>query len=876
MINIFLSRSIKQNTRKKCFLLFTFLFWGGFFIFLFRHVVGRTMALGGTDGVQQHYPAMVFIGRYIRQVFDNLMHGTLVFPLVNYEIGMGDDVINALNYYGFGDPFYLLAAFFTERTMPWFYTGLFYFRIYLGGVAFILLAYELMPKKSTLSYVAGAFLYCFSGFAFEANIHIIFVQAMMYFPLALYATEGILKGKKWSRGTLVSTMCGLGLSGFFFTYIGLGSIIIYGLLRVKMVNIKDKAVVVKFFVRTGCSVALGLGIAAVIFVPAVFGYLNSTRVEESLNVPVLYDIGAYKDMFYTFFMGKELHRSVFSFPIVGAISLIIAIIMKGHKKEKLIVAGCFAGYLLPFFSWVGTGFGSAIYDRWEIVLVIGGSLVFVSIWNGILLLTKRELLFLSLFYGIIILLGIVDRMFFDRCYRNMFLAFSGCIIFFWCGVLFPNLLNIAKKEWVWFILVMGCIVLSWWTLKVDYPVESVQKDNAVGELVKDDSFYRVENEETFMDVVQINLALTQNYCSTAEYVSIENPIYVETMNDDWRLAMSGSFAISGLDRRTMLESMCGVKYMLVKNGHDYLVPYGFVYESETRDKKWTLYRNQYVMPIAYTYDQVLDYDAYKEMDALEKQMGMCQAAAVKNYLGNINTLQHPKTVYSVEKCYINGISKTSYASDIYSTRLGQIVEMSVPISANCENYLLIIDKEADGIKEIRWNDSSLSPYMSNDLPNYINLGYYENDGELAIKLVIDEESSIELERIVSAHVNMSNYAKWMEERINGIMQEVKLSANKIEGSIKVSEDKILCTIIPYLKGWRAFVDGIEVPIYQINSLFLGIELPAGEHTICFSYCTPGLMLGLGITVISIVLYFVWYCVENRWNSVQKIGREKCC
>ena len=109
----------------------------------------------------------------------------------------------------------------------------------------------------------------------------------------------------------------------------------------------------------------------------------------------------------------------------------------------------------------------------------------------------------------------------------MFLAFTGCMIFLGGEVLFPNVLSRSKMEWIWFALSMGCILLSWWTLKVDYPIEAVQRDTAIGELVDDNSFYRVENEETFMGVVQINLGLAQDYYSTAEYVSIENPIYVD-------------------------------------------------------------------------------------------------------------------------------------------------------------------------------------------------------------------------------------------------------------------------------------------------------------------------------------------------------------
>jgi len=39
----------------------------------------------------------------------------------------------------------------------------------------------------------------------------------------------------------------------------------------------------------------------------------------------------------------------------------------------------------------------------------------------------------------------------------------------------------------------------------------------------------------------------------------------------------------------------------------------------------------------------------------------------------------------------------------------------------------------------------------------------------------------------------------------------------------------------YPKGWTAEIDGHETPIYQVNHLLRGIEVPAGEHTIIFRF-----------------------------------------
>ena len=66
--------------------------------------------------------------------------------------------------------------------------------------------------------------------------------------------------------------------------------------------------------------------------------------------------------------------------------------------------------------------------------------------------------------------------------------------------------------------------------------------------------------------------------------------------------------------------------------------------------------------------------------------------------------------------------------------------------------------------------------------------------------------------------------------------------------------------VPYDMGWSATIDGEEAEIVYTGGMMM-INVPAGEHSVEFSYVTPFYQLGLTISLIGIVVFVVvciWY------------------
>jgi hypothetical protein len=75
----------------------------------------------------------------------------------------------------------------------------------------------------------------------------------------------------------------------------------------------------------------------------------------------------------------------------------------------------------------------------------------------------------------------------------------------------------------------------------------------------------------------------------------------------------------------------------------------------------------------------------------------------------------------------------------------------------------------------------------------------------------------------------------LRERISDISADV----NDLSFRAAVAGPAVLVVSEAMADGWRAFVDGVEQPIFRANVLFRGLILEAGEHSVRFVFRPPG-------------------------------------
>ena len=102
------------------------------------------------------------------------------------------------------------------------------------------------------------------------------------------------------------------------------------------------------------------------------------------------------------------------------------------------------------------------------------------------------------------------------------------------------------------------------------------------------------------------------------------------------------------------------------------------------------------------------------------------------------------------------------------------------------------------------------------------------------------------------------------DKLNSNTLDVPIPENDavINGTINVAKDGVLFTSIPYDKGWKLTVDGEKYEYIPIgNEGLIGVELPAGEHSLTFKYAPRGFYPGLVVSIISIIV-FVVLCIKS--------------
>ncbi|OPJ61393.1 YfhO family protein [Clostridium oryzae] len=883
--------NLMKSTEKKLYLLYLLAFTGLFvftaLIVFLPFFLEKKSFIWISDGSDQHYTSLLYYSSYMRGILKNLFYnGKLVFPLWDFKIGQGSDIITTLSYYCIGDPLTFFAVFFPKSRIEMFYNFLVVFRIYLCGMSFS--AYCFYLKKEKLPTLLGAFTYMFSGYTLVAIKHPFFVNPMIYFPLLLIGIEIILRrGKPYFFTFMVFISA---ISNFYFLFILTILSVLYAVLSFFLINDLEKnaKTLLKILFKGCLSYLLGIAMAAVFLLPIIEAMTKTYRYADSGNkLFLLYDWKYYIKLLLNFTgkaYGKAWSYLGFAATAIVAVPTLFMIKDKKFKPVKLAFIAAIFFLVIPAAGYVFNGF-AYVTNRWVFALSFIVALIFTNVYPYMdRPIDKRILIGAFLWLDIAFAIDVLRML--KGNYVDILYIFPLLLTlqtYFTVSYL-RDKLKAASIKYIFFALTIFCICAngfllydkhSWNLIRqyvnrgaylnkvMDSPLKYISK-------IEDSDFYRTDtyslsyNKRDQKREMSSNEAMLLDYRGLSTYFSLVNPNYSKFLNQLNVIGATTTYRVFDLDNRTALNELAAVKYSMQYRNSYYPQPYGYEKIKTVYDynRPVDLYENKYALPLGYTYDSYVNIKSFEKLDTLDKQQLMLENAVLEDNASmdkvKEGSYSSEKIDIPIQKVYHSKIKptyKNFHNKKVYSLKTVPDSEVYVVVKnvklKDKKRFNIIA--ETDTVRKFAKIFDKADMYYFGRDDAVFNLGYTK-DSLSKLMVYTDKKGKFTYEKISVFCLPMKNYSDKIGKLKENVLTDVKMTTNEVTGSINSTKAKLLCLSIPYSEGWKAAVDGKEVPIYKANLMYMAISVDKGKHVVELRYSTPGLVEGAKISAVSLIVF----------------------
>jgi len=667
------------------------------------------------DTSSQHFISFVYYGRYLREIAGNFLAGSFVVPQYDFSIGFGSDILTTLHYYAIGDPLNLVSAVIPVKYAAYGYTALMFFRYYLAGLAFMLLAkYKKLPASVS---ACGALLYAFSAYAlYMAVRHPSFLNPFIYFPLIILGAEMLFDKKR--PYVFILSVCTAALSSFYFFYVLSLFTVLYIFVRL-FFQYREKFVQNLFIslARFGGSYLLGVLMASAVFIPVVISFLSSSRGGVEYGFNLFYDKDYYSSFLAAFTESEYLANGTYmGYTVLGLAGVILLFTQKkqhGFLKTAFVILTVMM--LFPAVSKVTNGFSYAV-NRWSWAYGLLVSFIFVQALSdlksirfkstfvlcggavvfGLFLifthrLRRKESLICVLVFGAFILLCLLysalpymkKRVSKQRASRLFRLALTGLSVIAVCGTA-VDFYNTSESS-----------VLNSY-MRLDEASEFVT-DNGFKALQQlQNTENAVERYEEFLpELGDMNHALLNRTYSTQEYFSLVNS-NVNAFQKEMGLVYTNYSVVNSTYSDPFIYAAENTKYYVSAhmNGSYYGLKKEPVLQvrsnlrSDCPEK--AVYENRNYIPFGFTYKNVISAEDYSALNSAEKRNALVNAVVLNDTDAYVNSTSEAFRLKAASSPYeiICGNGVKLDGNRLYAEEDGAAVTLKTKTRDNSSLYCL--------------------------------------------------------------------------------------------------------------------------------------------------------------------------------------------
>ncbi len=797
-----------------------------------------------TDMYHQYAP-------FFSEFQHKLQHGGSL--LYTWNVGLGIN-FSALYAYYLASPLNWLVALAPKEYVLEFMTYMIVLKIALCGLSFAYYLSKHGRKENAGIALFGTF-YALSGYMAAYNWNIMWLDCIILFPLICLGLERLIFKKK---GLLYAVTLGISILSNYYISI---MICIFMVIYFFALCIMKRKMSFGDFVFAGLRFAfysvIAGGISAIVLVPEV--YALQYTASASVKFPEVFkEYFSIISMMARHMPGVETEIGLDHWPNIYcgvAVYILIVLYILNKKidvKEKVVyftmITIMLAGFSVDVMNyvWHGLHYPNSLPARQSfiyifLILYICYKAFYHFRWNS-----RGDLGAASVFAILFVLLAqhtVKEEHFHFAVYYAslILLALYGYLLYLYksrkCNL---NVLVILAVFVVFMEAMLNTGITSVSTVsRTDYKNDNAAVQRLVENIPKT-PFYRFEkvDRKTKNDGAWMNFRSVSLFSSTAR----------KSLSDFFRKvgieSSTNAYSITG--STPLVDMLFAVKYGIYTGESN--IPYlSLVANIENT----YLYENPYTLPLGYMVGPGLE-------EAWDR--GMENPADVQNRLASI--VGAPNVLVAEE-----GISE---GQDYYK----------FTTSSDGQYYIFVTNPS---VENVRVKNVATGVERSFDHVNrrfLLDIGYLKAGEEISVSNT--DSKSMDM---VAYRFDMSALSKVYEQLSISTWDTYLVSDDYIEGTVEAGSDyqgqEILMTSIPYDKGWKVKVDGVEVKAREGLGAFMAVELSPGVHRVSMEYMPEGLLYGaigtgasLGVIVLLFLAGLLMNAMKRRKRTDDKMNKAR--
>lgn len=805
--------------------------------------------------------------------------------LYSWSRNLGGEMLGIYGYY-LASPFMLIVALLPRK---WILTSVMIMQLLKVGTCGVAFNYYIRNSKNITSYTSVIFsiLYALMSYVVVQLMDPMWLDGLIYLPFITYGIEYLIEKKKKVR--YIVPLALMFMSHFYIGWMIAIFCVIYFFVYLYFIHEDEENQGAKAFfsacVRFGIGSLTAGAIAAVILLPMVYslklGKLEFSKPDFSLRemfklfdfftklLPQSYDTVrneglpfVYCGMLTVFMIPLYfMNSNIKSSKKVGyGITTIIILLSMYLSTVDIVWHGFQTPNWLPYrysfiFSFLFLIMAAEAFERIEGVSFKSLGAITACLIAYVLIAQKfgfKHITSQSVWFALICIVGYAMLVFYYK--KNpLSKAMPYVFVVLVAGELFGNSLHTLNA-------IHTDVVYSKRSGYVNYIATGREVIDDLYEI--DDSFYRTE--KTFHRTVNDPLAFRMRGVSHSS--STLNAKVIGLL-DKLGYASRGHY-VKYNGATLLTDDIFGIKYVLTKEEplfYDDIV----LTNSNINDASdiITVYKNNNALSVGY----MVDNDA-RDLTFVKYNPFRNQNTFLSTVLGDDYT-EYFRPIEVEEFIPENVANSTSYGHNHYTViKEGENAQLQYIFRAPDENPIyMYLACDYSGYEK------KLNLWVNKEFKGI----YFETDN-YCIKPVGEFKQGENVSVITTLTANevyirdswfYTLDKKKLDEAVHRLSKEqlevTSFTNSSLEGKITVADgdSKFLMLTIPYETGWNIYVDGVKTEYFEAASGLIGIDIPAGEHTITMKFFPKYLTLGIIISIVGLIVLAIIWVLESRKQKI---------